>query len=97
MNGKTDDPNIQAPSPQTCQQVTEVIIDYLSGDMEAAATATFERHLQGCRDCRAFFNTYQGTLRATGSLSYEQLPTELSKRVLQFLHQSIRDSSSSSS
>ena len=97
MNDNTDDPNTQPPSPQTCQQVTEVIIDYLSGDMEAAATAAFERHLQGCRDCGAFFNTYQGTLRATRSLSYEQLPTELSSRVLRFLHQSIQDSSSSSS
>ena len=97
MNGKTDDPNTQAPSPQTCQQVTDVIIDYLSGDMEAATTAAFEHHLQGCRDCRAFFNTYQGTLRATRSLSYEQLPTELSNRVLQFLYQSIQGSSSSPS
>lgn len=75
----------------TCQRVTDVIIDYVSGEMDAETTTAFEAHLRRCSDCDAFFNTYRGTLRATRSLSYESLPSELSHRVLQFLHKAIQD------
>jgi anti-sigma factor RsiW len=75
----------------TCQQVTDAIMDYVSGDMNAETKAAFESHLRRCSDCDAFFNTYRGTLRATRSLAYDHVPPELSNRVLQFLHKAIQE------
>jgi predicted anti-sigma-YlaC factor YlaD len=73
----------------TCQQVTDTIIDYLNGDMKPETTTLFTDHLQGCTDCVAFFNTYQSTVRAARSLSYDDIPDEMRTRVHQFLLKTI--------
>ncbi|PON19240.1 hypothetical protein C2W62_03835 [Candidatus Entotheonella serta] len=84
------DPGAQAPMERlTCQQVTGAIIDYLTDDMQPEATALFNQHLQGCPDCLAFFNTYNSTVRATQSLSYDDVPNEMRHRVRQFLLKTI--------
>ncbi len=91
---QTDQPDPGAQAPQeslTCQQVTDAIIDYLTGDMPPATTALFHDHLQGCPDCLAFFNTYNSTVRATKSLSYDDVPHEMRNRVRQFLLKTITD------
>lgn len=90
MHDNRDAPHTGSPNPLTCQRVTDAIIDYVSGEMDAETTAVFESHLRRCSDCDAFFNTYQGTLRATRSLAYEHIPPELSDRVLQFLHNAMQ-------
>ena len=77
------------PSKLNCQDVTDVLIEYVSGEMSPELTARFEAHLQACPDCTAFFNTYRETIRATRSLPAETVPDELLSRVWQFLRQSI--------
>ncbi len=80
------DPSARTPSEAlTCQQVTDAIVDYLTGDMQPETTAVFDHHLQGCPDCFAFFNTYNSTVRTTRSLSYDDVPNEVRRRVQQFL------------
>jgi anti-sigma factor RsiW len=91
MHDNKDAPHTGSPNPLTCQRVTDAIIDYVSGEMDAETTAVFESHLRMCSDCDAFFNTYRGTLRATRSLAYEQIPPELSDRVLQFLRKVMQE------
>ncbi len=84
------DPGAQAPMESlTCQQVTDAIIDYLTGDMQPETTTLFNHHLQGCRDCFAFFNTYNSTVLTTRSLSYGDIPNEMRTRVRQFLLKTI--------
>lgn len=86
MQTDQPDPGAQAPMENlTCQQVTDAIIDYLTGDMQPETTRLFDDHLQGCPDCLAFFNTYNSTVRATQSLSYDDIPEEMRLRVRQFL------------
>jgi len=95
MHDKIDAPHhTGSPNPLTCQRVTDAIIDYVSGEMDAETTAVFESHLRMCSDCDAFFNTYRGTLRATRSLADEHIPPELSDRVLQFLRKAMPESPS---
>lgn len=96
MPDNEETPHTQVPSKLTCQRVTDVIMDYLNGEMDAEMRAVFESHLHRCSDCAAFFNTYKGTLRTTQALTYESLPTELANRVLQFLHNAIQSPPSSS-
>ena len=81
-------PTQQANAPRarlTCEQVTNLIRDYLSGELTPEVTATFEDHLRRCPDCVAFLKTYQQTVQAVQSLSYEEIPSEMQIRVRQFL------------
>jgi anti-sigma factor RsiW len=69
----------------TCQQVTDVIIDYLMESMAPATRLAFEAHLSRCTDCEAFLNTYRETIRTTRSVQYETVPKEMLNRIEQFL------------
>ncbi|MCI0636457.1 MAG: anti-sigma factor [Actinobacteria bacterium] len=68
-----------------CQDIVELLDDYLDGTLERADADALEAHLEGCQDCAAFFGTYRGTVRASRHLSESQLPPELRQRLLGFL------------
>jgi anti-sigma factor RsiW len=88
-------PTQQANVPRarlTCEQVTNLIRDYLNGELDPDITATFEEHLRRCTDCTAFLNTYQQTVQAVQSLSYEDIPPEMQIRVRQFLRAKMKGS-----
>ena len=68
-----------------CQDIVELLDDYLDGALEPTDTAALEAHLAGCGDCAAFMATYRGTVRASRKLSEDQLPPELRQRLLTLL------------
>jgi len=70
----------------TCQQVTALLIDYVTGELDPVITQALQEHLGTCRDCVAFLRTYTETIRATRSLGYADVPSEMVDRVEQFLH-----------
>jgi len=77
----------QSPeTPLTCAQITAVLVDYVSGDMDTATRAAFERHLHDCQECTAFLATYQKTMALIRAVRYETLPAALLRRVQNFLH-----------
>ncbi len=51
----------------TCKSATDLILDYLSRELNSETTAEFEEHLSKCPDCVAFLNTYKKTLQLTKS------------------------------
>ena len=69
----------------TCQQVTGLIVDYVTGELDATTRSILDKHLHNCRDCVAFLNTYQETIRVTRTVRYADVPDELLDRVQQFL------------
>ena len=86
-------PTQQANAPRarlTCEQVTNLIRAYLNGELAPEVTATFEDHLRRCTDCVAFLKTYQQTVQAVQSLSYEDIPPEVQIRVRQFLRSKMK-------
>jgi anti-sigma factor RsiW len=68
-----------------CRDIVELLDDYLDRALEGADAAALEAHLEDCRDCTAFLETYRGTVRASRHLSESQLPNELRQRLLGFL------------
>jgi anti-sigma factor RsiW len=81
---------VQSPPPElTCQQVIALLVDYVTGAMEAETRAAFATHLRDCTECENFFATYEATLRALRSVRHEALPAALLTRVQQFLRQRI--------
>ncbi|MGH7369315.1 MAG: anti-sigma factor family protein [Candidatus Methylomirabilaceae bacterium] len=69
--------------------MTSLILDYLSGEMEAGTRSDFVRHLRDCPDCVAFLATYEKTVEATRSLRYGDIPSEMRQRVRHFLRERI--------
>ncbi len=74
----------------TCQQVTGLIVDYVTGNLDAETTLAFKAHLWECPDCIAFLSTYQKTIQATRSLQYQSIPPEMRTRLRQFLRSRLR-------
>jgi anti-sigma factor RsiW len=70
---------------EVCQQITDLLVEYVTGTLPPATAADFEQHLSICPDCVAFLNTYRKTMELTRSLRYESLPPEMKRRMLQFI------------
>jgi anti-sigma factor RsiW len=70
----------------TCQQVTALLVEYVTDALAPETLRAFQEHLRACEDCLAYLNTYRATIRATRILRYEDMPAALQDRVLGFLH-----------
>ena len=46
----------------TCQQVTALLIDYVTSELDPTITQALQEHLRNCRDCVAFLHTYRETI-----------------------------------
>lgn len=73
-----------------CRDIVELLDAYLDGALDRADANALAGHLEGCRDCTAFFETYRGTVRTSGRLRDDRLPPELRERLLTFLSQRSR-------
>jgi len=76
----------------TCQQITSLILDYLTEELDPQTTLAFKAHLRKCPDCIAFLSTYQKTFQAARSLRYDSIPLEMRRRIRQLLQEKIKGS-----
>ncbi|HYT39390.1 MAG TPA: zf-HC2 domain-containing protein [Acidimicrobiia bacterium] len=69
----------------TCQQVVELVTDYLEGVMEPARRARFEAHLAGCHGCTAYLEQFRTTVAVVGriELAPSQVPAPVMSELLQ--------------
>jgi hypothetical protein len=79
-----------ALSAETCQQITDLVLDYLAGKLRPAVRQKFVKHLCICPDCVSFMKTYKRTVQATGSLPVEQIPARVRDNLLAFLRNKVR-------
>jgi anti-sigma factor RsiW len=56
----------------TCQDLVELITDYLEGVLPDDIRARFEGHLEGCLGCRTYVDQMRQTIRALGTVSEEE-------------------------
>ena len=66
----------------SCQELVELITEYLEGALAPADLARFERHLDGCDDCRAYLDQMRETIAALGRLPAESLSPEAEEKLL---------------
>ena len=59
-----------------CQQVVELVTEYLEGALPRAERRRFERHLRACPNCTAYLEQMRATIEATGRLLPEDLTSE---------------------
>ena len=56
-----------------CQQVVELVTDYLEGALSEADRRRFERHLAGCPHCTEYLAQMRETIRLAGRVAPEDL------------------------
>jgi predicted anti-sigma-YlaC factor YlaD len=66
----------------TCQELVELVTDYLEGVLSAADKDRFEQHIALCRGCTNYLNQMKKTVQLVGSLSEEQLEPHITNDLL---------------
>jgi anti-sigma factor RsiW len=60
-----------------CEQMVELITDYLEGALSRSQRRRFEAHLAGCEHCAEYLEQMRATTRLTGQLRAEDLTPEM--------------------
>jgi len=62
-----------------CQQVVELVTDYLEGALSHSQRRRFDAHLAGCEHCSEYLEQMRATIRLTGRLQAEDLTPAMSE------------------
>jgi anti-sigma factor RsiW len=66
----------------TCQEVVELITDYLEGALPSDEASLFEQHLNLCEGCVRYVAQIRTTVAAVGRLTPQHVPAETRERLL---------------
>ena len=58
----------------SCQQMVELVTEYLDGVMEPRRRARFEAHLAGCDGCTNYVEQFRATVAVVGRLEVDDVP-----------------------
>jgi anti-sigma factor RsiW len=59
-----------------CQQVVELVTDYIEDSLSRTDRRRFERHLKGCPNCTNYLEQMRITIATTGRLHVDDLSPE---------------------
>jgi anti-sigma factor RsiW len=69
----------------TCQEMVELVTDYLEDSLSWRDRRRFEAHLSGCDHCTEFLQQMRATVALTGSLAGDDLsPVRQSEMLVLF-------------
>jgi anti-sigma factor RsiW len=60
----------------SCQEVVDLVTDYLEGAMPVEERSLFEQHLNFCDGCVWYVDQIQTTIAAVGRIREEDVPAE---------------------
>jgi predicted anti-sigma-YlaC factor YlaD len=63
------------PRPIDCTELVELVTDYSEGALTQADARAFEHHISGCDGCRTYVDQMRETLRLTGRLAIDDIPS----------------------
>ncbi len=66
----------------SCQELVELVTDYLEGALDSAERARFEHHLEECGNCQLYLDQMRATIELTGSLQPESISPEAEETLL---------------
>jgi anti-sigma factor RsiW len=66
----------------SCQEVVEVITDYLEDRLSPQDVAIFEAHLELCDGCRWYLDQMRIAIATVGRIEETEVPAELRNTVL---------------
>ena len=66
----------------SCQEVVELITDYLEAALPPHEAALFEQHLNFCEGCVWYVEQMRGTVQVTGRVAGDDIPAPDRDRLL---------------
>ena len=66
----------------TCQELTELVNDYIEGTLPSHEMALFEQHLNFCDGCDWYVDQIRTTIETVGRIEPEEVPPEIESRLL---------------
>jgi anti-sigma factor RsiW len=66
----------------SCQELVELVTDYLDDALPPDERDRFERHLADCGNCVTYLEQIRQTIELTGMLTPEQLAPEAERELL---------------
>jgi anti-sigma factor RsiW len=66
----------------SCQEVVELVTDYLEGALPADEAAVFEQHLNFCDGCVWYVDQLRTTIETLGRVEEEDVPPETRDRLM---------------
>lgn len=66
----------------TCQELTELVTDYLEGRLGLWGRLRFQLHIGLCRHCRAFLHDRKLAIKTLGKLPPEPIPPDVRDELL---------------
>lgn len=59
--------------PLSCQELVELVTDYLEGALSPEEKARFESHIEPCEGCTTYLEQIRTTIELAGRVTPEQL------------------------
>jgi hypothetical protein len=66
----------------SCQELVELVTDYLEGALSEEETARFESHIGLCDGCNVYLEQFRQTIAMTGRISVDALTPEAENALL---------------
>jgi anti-sigma factor RsiW len=66
-----------------CQELVELITDYLEGALTRSQRKRFEAHLAGCEHCTEYLRQMRVTIQLTGRLGAEDLTPAMREELIE--------------
>lgn len=66
----------------TCEELVELVSDYLEGGMSPEERLRFEDHLEICEGCRNYLDQMRKTIAAVGRLGEEHISPDAERTLL---------------
>jgi anti-sigma factor RsiW len=70
------------PEHMACQELVEVITEYLEGTLPAGDRGRFEAHLALCEPCVVYLDQMRTTIAVAGRIPHDELPAPMRDKLL---------------
>ncbi len=60
----------------SCKDVSQILQDYVDGELPDSERRSIDVHLMLCKECRTYLNTYRETIRLLGQAPAEPMPQD---------------------
>ena len=67
----------------SCQELVELVTDYLEGALSIADLRRFEAHIEGCDGCTEYLTQFRRVIQLTGTLTPDDLTPESESALLE--------------
>jgi anti-sigma factor RsiW len=71
----------------TCQELVEIVSDYLEGALSPDERERFEAHLEICEGCRRYLDQMRTTILVAGRLNEKDLDPSAKDRLVQLFRE----------